>query len=161
MPERRFTILAINPGSKYLALSVFEGSDLRYWGIKVLKGKFSKEKIERIKEILSDFLDRYGINILAIKKLHPSRSSPNLKELVRKIKEYSKRKGLKVRQYSLREMEDFFSPGVRANKREVAQRVVSQYPFLNHSLQKEKENKNPYFIRMFEAIALGMVCLHQ
>lgn len=158
MPEKR--ILAINPGSKYLALSVFEGADLRYWGIKVLKGKFSKEKIERIKEILSDFIDRYGINILAIKKLHHSRSSSNLKELVRKIKEYSKRKGLKVYQYSLKEMEDFFSPGVRANKRKMAERVVSQYPFLNHSLQKEKENKNPYFIRMFEAIALGMVCLN-
>ena len=52
-------------------MAIFQGSDLRYWGIKVLKGKWSKEKIENERDP-SDFITRYDLNVLAIKKLHPS-----------------------------------------------------------------------------------------
>jgi Holliday junction resolvasome RuvABC endonuclease subunit len=161
MRKKPIKILAINPGSKYLGIAISEASDLKYWGIKVLKGKWSKEKIEKIKQILSDLINRYETNVLAIKKLHRSRSSANLNQLVRKIKEFSKRRGLKVYQYSLKDVKDFFSLGTKINKRQMAELVVSQYSFLTHPFEKEKRNKNPYFIRMFEAVALGIICFNQ
>jgi hypothetical protein len=43
----------------------------------------------------------------------------------------------------------------------MAELVTAQYPFLTHPFEKEKRNKSPYFIRMFEAIALGIVCFNQ
>jgi len=110
MSKKPLKIIGINPGSKYLGIAIFQGSDLRYWGIKVLKGKWSKEKIEKAKEIISDLIVRYDLNVLAIKRLHPSRSSKNLNRLVAKIKEFSKRKGLRVYQYSMKDLEKFFSP---------------------------------------------------
>jgi Holliday junction resolvasome RuvABC endonuclease subunit len=161
MSKRPLKIIGINPGSKYLAVAIFQGSDLRYWGIKVLKGKWSKEKIEKAKEIISDFIVRYDPNILAIKKLHPSRSSKNLNQLVAKIKEFSKRNGLRVYEYSVKELEKFVSPEERINKRRMAELVASEYPFLFPMLEKEKRNKNPYAIRMLEAIALGIRCFHK
>jgi len=161
MPKRPLKIIGINPGSKYLAVAIFQGSDLRYWGIKVLKGKWSKDKIERAKEIISDFIARYDPNVLAIKKLHSSRSSKNLNRLVAKIKELSKRNGLRVYEYSVKELEKFISPEERINKKRMAELVASEYPFLFPLLEKEKRNKNPYAIRMFEAIALGIRCFHK
>jgi len=161
MPKRPLKIIGINPGSKYLAVAIFQGSNLRYWGIKVLRGKWSKEKMERTKEIISDFIAQYGLNVLAIKKLHPSRSSKNLNRLVTRIKEFSKRKGLRVYEYSVKELEKFFSPEERINKKKMAELVASEYPFLFPMLEKEKRNKNPYAIRMFEAIALGIRCFHK
>jgi Holliday junction resolvasome RuvABC endonuclease subunit len=127
MPNKPLKILAINPGSKYLGIAISEASELKYWGIKVLKGKWSRGKIEKIEQILSDLIDRYEANILAIKKLHRSRSSQHLNRLVCKIKEFSKRKGLKVYQYSLKDLKDFFSLGTKINKRQMAELVVSQY----------------------------------
>ncbi len=144
-----------------MGLAVFEGSDLKYWGIKVLKGRYSEEKIGKAKAILSDFIGQYEPNVLAIKKLHRSRSSRNLNEFVRKIKQFSRLKGLKIYQYTLKDLENLFSPELRINKRQVAELVVTQYPFLAREFEREERNKNPYFIRMFEAIALGMVCLNQ
>jgi len=161
MIKKPLAILGISPGSKYLGISIFQGSDLSYWGIKVLKGVWSKEKIKKAKKILSNLIDRHDVNVVAIKKLHPSRSSKNLNRFVTIIKEFSKEKRLKVCQYSLKDLKNFFSLGLKMNKRQMAELIVTQYPFLEHQFEKEKRNKNPYFIRMFEAIALGTFCFHQ
>jgi hypothetical protein len=160
MHRKTLKILGLNPGSKYLGLAIFHGSDLRYWGIKVLAGRWSKGKIEKTKEVLSDLFVRYDIGILAIKKLHPSRNSPNLNRLVAKTREFSKRKGMRVYQYSIKDVENFFSPGERTNKKKLAETIASEYPALFHELDKEKNHKNPYHIRMFEAVALASACFH-
>jgi len=106
-------------------------------------------------------IDRYDLNVLAIKKLHRSRSSKNLNLLTARIREFARRKGLRVYEYSLRDLEQFFSPEGKINKKQMAELVASQYPFLIPPLEKEKGNRNPYLIRMFEAIALGVRCFHE
>lgn len=161
MPKKPLRIIGINPGSKYLALAVFQGSDLRYWGIRVLKGKWSKEKIEKAKEILADLINRHELNVLAVKKLHGSRSSKNLNLFTAKLREFSKIKGLRVHEYSIKDLEKFFSPEEKINKKQLAELVAAEYPFLSQVLAKEKRNRNPYAIRMFEAIALGLRCFHK
>ena len=161
MSKQAPKILGLNPGSKYLALAILRGSDLRYWGIKVLKGTRSKGKVEKTRKILSDLIDRYDLNVLAIKKLHRSRSSKNLNWLTARIREFARRKGLIVHEYSLGDLERCFSPEEKINKKQMAELVASQYPFLYPALEKEKGNRNPYLIRMFEAIALGIRCFDQ
>jgi hypothetical protein len=161
MAKKPLKILAINPGSKYFGIAFFKKSNLQYWGIKVFKGKHSEKKTTKIKMVLSDFINRYGPNVLVIKRLHHSRTSKNLNQVVMKIKELSRRKGLRVCRYSLKDLKDYFSLGIKISKREMAELVAAQYPFLTHTFEKEKRNKNPYFIRMFEAIALGIVCFNQ
>lgn len=161
MPQKSIKIMGINPGSKYLGIAAFNGSDLKYWGIKTLKGKWSKEKIKKAREMISGLFSRYDIEVLAIKKLHKSRSSPDLNKLVAKIKIFSEGKGLRVYEYSIKDLEKFFSAEKKINKKRMAELVASQYPFLFHPLENERRNKNPYSIRMFEAIALGIRCFHQ
>jgi len=161
MPKKPLTIIGINPGTRYLGIAVFEGPELLDWRIKILKGKWSKEKMKRAVEIISEFIERYGPAVLAIKKLHPSRRSWNLAQLAAKIKEFSKRKGLRVYQYSIKNLEDFFIEEGKLNKKNLAELIASEYPALFHELQKEKAHKNPYYIRVFEAVALASVCFYQ
>ena len=160
MPKPIPKILAIVPGTRYFALAVSSGYQLRDWRIKSLKGKWSKGKIEKIKAIISNYISRYGINNLAIKRVDPVRSSHNLKELTRRIKEFAKRKGIKVFEYSLEDIKKFFS-GEKINKRQLAELVGSRYQELFSKLYKEKNNKNPYYSKIFEAVALCLVCLSQ
>ncbi|HUU50573.1 MAG TPA: crossover junction endodeoxyribonuclease RuvC [Nitrospinota bacterium] len=161
MPKEQLKIIGINPGTRYLGVAVFQGSELMDWRVKVLKGKWSKEKMKRAVEIISEFIDRYEPGALAIKKLHPSRRSRNLAQLTAKIKEFSRRKGLKVFQYSIKEVEEFFIKEDKLNKKNMAEAIVLENPALFHELQKEKAHKNPYFIRVFEAVALTSVCFYQ
>ena len=158
MAKRPITILGINPGSRYIGMAVFRGPELRDWRVKVIKGKWSKEKMKKLMTIVSDLIERYRPRALAIKKLHPSRTSPDLDRLVARVKALSQRKGIRVCEYSIGELEAFFCPWERTSKRRMAEVIASQYPIVLPELTKEKGNKNPYHLRMFEAVALGARC---
>lgn len=67
----------------------------------------------------------------------------------------AKRKQLKVCQFSIREVEEIYLAGEKFNKRNLAERLVSDYPYLVHEIGKEKALRNPYHVRMFEAVGLG------
>jgi Holliday junction resolvasome RuvABC endonuclease subunit len=158
MPKKPLKIIGINPGTRYLGIAVFDGPELMDWRIKVLKGKWSKEKMKKAIEIISEFIERYETAVLAIKKVHPSRRSRNLAQLVAKIKEFSRRKGSRVFQYSIKDVEEFFIEEDKLNKKNLAEAIVLENPALFHELQKEKANKNPYYVRVFEAVALASAC---
>lgn len=161
MPKKIHKILAINPGTRYVGIAVFEGPELLDWRVKVIKGKWSKGKLQKIMLLLRSFIEQYEPDVLAIKKLHRSRSSVNLNHLTSRIKQVSKRKGLKIHQYSIKDVKSFFFPGAKSNKSKLAETITSKYPFLLHEFNKENANKNSYHIRVFEAVALGAVCSHQ
>ena len=152
-------IIGINPGTRYIGFSIFYGFELRDWGVKNLPGRWSKDKLKKTMNIISDIIGHNEPNIISIKQLHPSRSSHNLNQLVSGIKELSKRKHLKVYQYSIDDMKAFFH-SERINKRLLAEMVTSDYPVLYYELKKEKAIMNPYYVRMFEAVALGSICLN-
>ena len=155
MPKETLKIIGINPGTRYLGISVFQDSDLRDWRIKVFQEKWSEHKIKKIKKTILGLIEDYDSNVLAIKKLHPSRSSKNLKLLTVWIKESCRRKGLRILQYSIKELEDFFLPNEKLNKKNLTKKIYSEYPELIHQIIRENRNKNPYYIRLFEAVALS------
>lgn len=158
MTKKPLKIIGINPGTRYLGIAVFQETELLDWRIKVFKGKWSKEKISKILEILNEYTELYEINTISLKRLHPSRSSKNLKLLVSRIKALAKRNGIKVHQYSIKELEKFFLNDEKLNKKNLAEKIALEYPVLNHEFEKENSHKNPYFIKMFEAVALVAAC---
>jgi len=161
MTRRAIKIIGINPGTRYLGIAVLYGQELMDWRIKVLKGKWSKEKMKKAIEIILDVIERYQPNVLSIKKLHASRRSENLLRLANRIKQLSRQEGIKVYQYSINEIEDLFLKGEKHNKRNLAERIASEYPVLIHELGKEKSHKNLYYIRAFEAVALALACVQK
>jgi Holliday junction resolvasome RuvABC endonuclease subunit len=161
MPQKPLTILAINPGSKYLGVAVLEGEVLKDWRIKVLRGKWSKGKYDRARKIITGLIKYHRPDTLALKKLHPSRSSLHLSHLVETIKDIALKTEVPVRQYDIQEIKDFFSPTERLNKKGLAGIIASRLPDLYHDLEKEKASKNPYLLRMFEAVALGIMCFQK
>jgi Holliday junction resolvasome RuvABC endonuclease subunit len=149
--------MGINPGTRYLGLAVFQDTDLLDWRVKTFTGKWTIEKAGRILEIISEQIELYDINVMGIKKLHPSRSSSNLKILISKIKAVARRKRIEYESYSIKEIERVFLGGEKPNKRNLADRVVAEYPVLIHDLNKEKSRKHTYYMRAIEAVALGMM----
>ncbi len=160
MLQKSLTVLAVNPGTKYLGLAVFQAPDLVYWGTRVLKGKWSRKKMRDAETALGNLIDRYHVGILVVKKLHPSRSSRNLNCLVRSIERLAKEKRIRVRLYSLDDVKKCLAVGTKANKMAVAGTVTARYPFLSYELEREKKHKHPYYVRMFEAIAAGILAFN-
>lgn len=154
-------VLALNPGTRYLGMAVFYNNQLKDWRTRVLKGPWSKEKLQNTLSIVSAWIEQYEPEILAIKKLHPARSSQSLDALAGKVEQLGLRDGLTVRHYSIKELESFLCNGAPKNKRNLAEAVAANYPELYLELITERSRKNPYHMRMFEAVALGAMCLSE
>ncbi len=161
MNKKQIKIIGINPSSRYLGLSFFQGNDLRDWRIKCFSEKMCKKKLDRIMYSISDFIKKYNPDTIALKKLHSSKSSKKLDHLVNQIKEFAGKNNINVYEYSIKEMENYFSPDQRISKNKMGEIVVSKYPELFYELKKENYNFNAYYIRMFEAVALASICLKQ
>ena len=61
----------------------------------------------------------------------------------------------------LSEIKECILPGRRINKKELAQIMVSRFSELLFDFKKERKNKNSYYERMFEAVALGLSCFYK
>ena len=159
MHRKATKVIGLNPGTRYMGIAVFYGSELRDWQVRNIEGRWSKDKMAKVIMVLSSLIDCHKPDVLAMKRLHPSRSSPNLSRLVGRITELFRRSGSMVCQYTIDELKRHFQSRTR---RELAEKVTEEYPFfLSHELSKERANMNPYYIRMFEAVALGSACFHQ
>ncbi len=47
------------------------------------------------------------------------------------------------------------------NKMEIAGLAMARYQFLIHELERERKHRHSYFVRMFEAIAAGILALNR
>ena len=160
------TILGINPGAKYVGIAVFHNADLRDWRMKAISGKWSDGKMKMIQDIITDLIIKHQPEVVALKRLHPSRRSSDLAQLTEWIRHFSLTQGIDVYQYSIKDLKEFYSPAERINKRQLAEIIGMEYPALFHELNKEQNHKKEwqkykYFIRMFEAVALGAMCFHE
>jgi hypothetical protein len=160
MPPKAPVIIGINPGSRYVGLAVFRGPVLVDWGIKVMKGHWSSVKLRRAKRLITLTINCFQPDALAIKRLHPARSSRGLDRLVLEVTNISRQRGLNLHQYSIGDLEAFFCSTRKASKSDLAESLAARYPELHSELQREGQTRNPYHIRMFEAVALGAICAH-
>ncbi|MEA1965262.1 MAG: hypothetical protein U9O41_09125, partial [Candidatus Aerophobetes bacterium] len=135
--------------------------ELKDWRIKCLNTKGIEDKAKKARNIISDFIYRYNPQVLAVKRLNLKRSSKNLNSLARKIREFAKRKGLTLYQLKLSEIKKPIAEGRRINKKNLTELMVSRYPELLFDFKREKKNRNTYYERMFEAVALGLACFYK
>lgn len=160
MKNNKPTILTINPGTRYLGIAVFEGSDLIDWGVKVTGGKSAPDKLPKAVGIVSSLVTQYQPEVITMKQTHSSRTSPLLEELCRNIKCLSEEYHISLQSYSIERIGEFFGDGTRICSALVAEQITSQYPALARLLSRERNSSNHYHSRMFEAVALGIVCLN-
>lgn len=131
------------------------------WDVKVISGTTVVQRRMAYHRIMADYFDMYQPNVLAIKQLHPSRSSPSLDHLVKHIECFCRRRRVRIHRYSIKELEALLCPRSKITKYTLASIVANKYPALLYDLQRESQHQNPYRIRMFEAVALASACWHE
>lgn len=158
MLARPTTILGVNPGAKHLGLAVLQERDLRSWGVKNIPGRWSRKRTAKIIGIIDEHVSRYNCKVVCLKMINPSRSSKQILNLVEKIKDYCNDRGIKVYEFSNKNLKAVYSSDdlLVSNKKALAEAVVKLFPVLFHELSQENSHRNAYHIRMFEAVALAL-----
>ncbi len=159
MRKKTKNILSVVPHTRYLGISILVDTDLREWAIKSIKGFSFKSTKIRAQAIITRYINEFDVEVLVLKKPDPQRSSKNLKNLVRAIQNISRKKNIHTITYSLNEIKQALITQKRKNKSNLLYEVTSHYPFLRGQFEKEKNQRNKYYTRMFESIALGLTYL--
>ena len=112
----------------------------------------------QIKSLLSDYIDRHGITVLAVKQMHPSRSSETLSGLYAEIKKFGKGRKLITLEFTIENIKRIVLPQ-KGNKTLLMEELTANYPALFYVMKRTKEHKSKYSMRAFEAIAQGVAAL--
>jgi len=160
-------IIAIDPGVKTMGVAIMKDLDLRYWGIKRIRktGMNKKELLEKTEKILLSLINRYKPDVLIIQKLFfvQQKESPNLKALNRKIRLFAMKNKIQPIEYNPLEVRSFLCQNGRPTKMKAAKTICENYyPFLFCYYYKDLNKKwwqEKYYIKMFNAIALGIYYL--
>ena len=158
MPTNAHKILSVIPGTRFLGIAVFYDTDLMDWCIKSLRGASVEEKTICVKSLLSDCIDRHGITVLAVKKVHSSRSSEILTGLHSEIKKFGKSRNLVSLEFTIEKIKQSILQQ-KGNKKILMEELTADYPALFHLMEKVKTHKSQYLMRVFEAIAQGAACI--
>lgn len=152
-------IVCVSLGTRYVGLAAFQGSDLRDWRLRSFNGKWSRAKEKKIVGFLKDYLDRWQPKLVVSKEIDSARSSPELDGLVSSLMAILKDRGIRCKNYPIRSIVDSVTGGEKESKIILGERMGRRWPALGHELRKEKTSRNMYYQRMFEAVALGSICL--
>ncbi len=160
-------ILAIDPGTRFIGIAFLVGTDLVRADVErnVRYASISREDLhDKIERILARWITRYHPEVVALEKLQfiQSKRSLLLVQVVKEMKGCCKRKGMPVEDYMPMAVRRFFCKESRPTRLNVARVIATEYFRWLHPYYEKGAAKGwwrpPYWLSMFDAIALGLAC---
>ena len=152
-------VLAIDPGTRHLGIAFFEGKELIYHGVKVIRKMASAHAtLKEGRRIVERLIQDFKPTTLVVEKTFFSnnRNSALLNVFADEIKVIGKKKGLKVFAFAANSVRKGICGNGAASKDDVAKVVVSYYPELKPYLTSNRKWKEKFHRNMFDAVALGL-----
>lgn len=146
------TILGISPGTRSMGVAIIRNDDLVDWKVQTFKGRWSKSKCSGITATLQKLLEKHDIQIVAMKVIHPSRCSKELRQLIASIEAMLSDNGISLYRYTIDDLKGYVIEDGRNNKEILVQYIKQRYPELFRVCDIEERNENSYYMRMIEAV---------
>lgn len=156
-------ILAIDPGTKEIGVAVLQGTELSYFGVKTIKRRQpSHALLMEISHYVTGLIREHQPRTLAIETTFLiQRNTALLNVAAVEIKQAAKQHGLAVYEYATAKVRKAVCQGGKATKRETARRVAERFPVLARHLRQPTQWEELYWANMFDAVAVGLVCLNE
>jgi|DEB19_MinimDraft_2_1074335.scaffolds.fasta_scaffold02255_6 Holliday junction resolvasome RuvABC endonuclease subunit len=155
MPNTRKTILGISPGTNTMGIALMKGNQLIDWRVKVFEKNWSPQKLDKIINVIHQIINKHNVSAIAIKVVHPNRSSDGLNQLISAIRSLSKNKKVTLFTCSIWDVKTHCLKDGKTNEGIIVEYVFQKHPELHREYQKEINSKNPYYVKGFEAIAIA------
>lgn len=148
-------ILGISCNTRMLGLAVFKSNHLMDYSVKLHKERFSPKKIELFLSSLQSSRLTYTVSHIVLSMPLPHYQTDEFKALVEAIEGFAERNNLPLIRYSVADLYHAFGNRVKATRYSLMKRLEMFYPELEDIFLKEQRNKNKYYIKLFEAVAVG------
>jgi hypothetical protein len=152
-------VLGLSVNTRMLGLAIISGSLIVDYHIQLRKDPWNPQKRESIITSLHSCCKSYTINSVALSIQHEKQTSKQTKELMESVTQYFKERQIQYFTYHIETLYVFCEENGAKTKKEIMKALSVLYPELLIHYQKEKDNKNKYYIKLFEAV--GVATLHK
>ncbi len=162
MSQKRYRILAIDPGTRAMGVAFLEGDTIVYHEVAMIPRKnMPHETLREGRKVVLRLIKDLRPQVLAVEKTFfaNNRNAALLNVFVDEIRAIGRRKGLRVVDYAPNTVKKYICGNGGASKEEVAKAVISKYPDLKVYLTQDRKWKEAYHHNMFDALALGIMTL--
>jgi Holliday junction resolvasome RuvABC endonuclease subunit len=153
------TILAIDPGTRYIGIAVMDGDELVYHGVKTLRRRSSPHgSLSQIQAYTQRLIRDFRPSLLVIERafMVRSRTAGLLNVIVDEIRTIGVSHGLTVRTLAPSTVRKRLCGNGRATKRDVARVIAARYPELKVYIGLNRKWKERFHGNMFDAIGLAL-----
>ena len=144
-------VLGISLGTRAVGIAVIYDGELRDWYVKSFKGKWSEEKKELILDAIDRMLERYDIEMFAIKVPSLIERHTTVLELHRDINFLAQQKGIITNTVTIDDLKSFCGKTV-TNKNGMQVAALAMFPELQHEYSRASKGLNGYYVKLFEAV---------
>ena len=149
------TILGVSFSSRMLGLAVVQSDILIDYSIKLFKESWSPAKMDRILSSLTSAIDNYNITDMVLSIPPLNYQVGPFQELWIEIAALGHTKSLNIKMYRQSDLQALCRCDERMTRRSLMEAIMAWYPELQTFYKREVRNKNKYYHKMFEAIAVA------
>lgn len=147
--------VGISTNTRLLGLAVIKQNTLVDYSIRLNKLSWSPSKADMILASLEPCVRQYCIKKVILSIPHVYHQTENFKILLYQIRDYFEAKGIAVIAETPEALHPLYPPGQRKTKKVLMNELCRQFPQLTHCQKKELRNKNKYYYKVFEAVAVA------
>jgi hypothetical protein len=127
------------------------------WYTRCFKEKWTMHKQKIIEHYIKKLARMHSVTHIAMRISKPCYSCP-IKRIISRIKDFSRRNSIVWNTYCIDDLKKFFSEDMLPNRKELYTCIIAKHPVLAQLFAAETRNANNYYARLFEAVAVGMMC---
>ena len=136
-------------------LAVISGNRLVDYHIQLRKEAWTPRKRELIRASLQPWIEGYSIESVALSIPNEKQTSKQTKDLLECLKRHFTEKKIHFSTYYPKTIFRLYKEA--KTKKEIMRNLALQYPDLLYHYGKEMRNKNKYYIKLFEAVAVATI----
>ena len=147
--------LGLSFSTRMFGLAVFKSNTLVDYCLKLHKEKWSEYKQDLILASLASCIAHYTVTDIVVSMPDKHCLTEDFMKLVHAVESFSHEHNIKTITYQTKEIYRAFGNPVRRTRNALMKRITMFYPELQKYYDKELANKNKYYIKLFEAVAVG------
>jgi len=155
MKQRNTTILGISLGAKRTGIAIISYGTLIHWQLHTFFGTWSDKKSQRILDRYEKYIRTYGVKRIAVKIPPETHHSTAVVALLKALLERCQYHGCMVEYKTKTEIKQHIPEVQNAN--ELIAYVTNRFPILTLEQERQLRNKQPYQIKMFEAVLMAHI----
>jgi len=148
-------ILGISTNTRLLGLALIKQGRLVDYSIHLHKSSWSPSKANMIVTSLEPCVRQYCIKSVVLSIPYAHHQTEAFKHLISCIRQYFEAKHIPLFTTTPEALHSLYPQGKKKTKKAFMEAITLMYPQLSFCYHKELRNKNKYYIKLFEAVAVA------